>query len=738
MVCHRTRFKPALLDKTIKEVISANLDKDMEFCEIEEPPENLGFLNDIPTEENRNCEYDLGYWENPYDTSLRINMNNEKASDKPHQLGPTVIFNGDRDRSSTPDWDETPLPDMGAFSTAKIRRKRDKRKIAKSMRNTVIDQKDGSITGVSGIKSENDIERKSKSNSATEMPLPNHGVFRTVIDRRNIDGSIPEEAKNAIKKELINLITYESWIPVPTTVIIGKNKVIQSLMMASEKYKSTGEFDKWKGRLAGRGDQLRDKYTGEISAPTMDMASFFLLICIANHLGLDMESLDIPSAYLNADLTDTVYMSIDKESANILIEVDHNYQSYQRSDGSILVQLKKSLYGLPQAGRNWYNEIHAHLKSNGYKPLVTDPFVLIKRDLENQVKFNVIGIYVDDIFTFGNCEVLNNELKDSLKVKYKVKQFNKNNISYLGLNIVNDVASGITSIDQIFHLKEMLKKYDIKINKNRKPIAAPSDEDFFKDPESTRVDVDQDLFRSKVMSLMYIAKRTRPDVLLEVTFLSTKCMKATKIDEEKLKRVMEYLAWNDEHKLYIKRKIDGDIILEVYCDASHMIHADCKGHTGVLIQFNENFILGISKKQPINSDSSCEAELIALHTGGHMATWLDNMLEELGMSKSKPITILQDNQATIKLANQGHGKFGRTKHIKRRYFAIKDLIDKGVIKLEFVPTGDMLADFFTKPLSVAKRRQLRAVMMGKEPAKRTEINRFINMLARYAINDKND
>ena len=61
-----------------------------------------------------------------------------------------------------------------------------------------------------------------------------------------------------------------------------------------------------------------------------------------------------------------------------------------------------------------------------------------------------------------------------------------------------------------------------------------------------------------------------------------------------------------------------------------------------------------------------------------------------------------------------------------------------MIKLEFVPTGDMLADFFTKPLSVAKRRQLRAVMMGKEPAKRTEINRFINMLARYAINDKND
>ena len=276
------------------------------------------------------------------------------------------------------------------------------------------------------------------------------------------------------------------------------------------------------------------------------------------------------------------------------------------------------------------------------------------------------------------------------------------------------------------------------MNKAGKPINTPSDEDFFRDIESEKVGVDQGLFRSKVMSLMYIAKRTRPDILLEVTFLSTKCMKATKADEEKLNRVMRYLAWNDEIKLYITRKVDKDITLEIFCDASHMIHADCKGQTGALILFNGNFVLGISKKQSINADSSCEAELIALHTGSHMAAWLDNILDELGMPKSKQITIFQDNQATIKLANQGHGKFGRTKHIKRRYFTIKDLIDKGAIKLEFVPTGDMLADFFTKPLTVAKRRQLRAIMMGKAPEKKTEINRFINMLARYTVNGNSD
>ncbi len=86
-----------------------------------------------------------------------------------------------------------------------------------------------------------------------------------------------------------------------------------------------------------------------------------MMLALVNHTGDDLESFDVPSAYLNTDLLEDVYMMLDKEISTLLIEIDPTYQLFRRKNGTILVKLKKSLYGLRQAGANWYKEVSESL-----------------------------------------------------------------------------------------------------------------------------------------------------------------------------------------------------------------------------------------------------------------------------------------------------------------------------------------------------------------------------------------
>ena len=130
------------------------------------------------------------------------------------------------------------------------------------------------------------------------------------------------------------------------------DELIRSLMFVVENFTAAGVFDKWKGRLAAMGNQLGFDPSLQISSPTLDLASLFLMLALVNHTGDDLESLDVPSAYLNTDLAEDVYLLLNKEIAAILIEIDPSYACFARPNGTIIVKLKKSLYGLRQAGAN--------------------------------------------------------------------------------------------------------------------------------------------------------------------------------------------------------------------------------------------------------------------------------------------------------------------------------------------------------------------------------------------------
>ena len=84
-----------------------------------------------------------------------------------------------------------------------------------------------------------------------------------------------------------------------------------------------------------------------------------------------------------------------------------------------------------------------------------------------------------------------------------------------------------------------------------------------------------------------------------------------------------------------------------------------------------------------------------------------------------PAVVEQDNTSTILIANRGTGTFKRTKHIKVRYYWIKNLIDSGVIILQYVPTLLMVSDLLTKPLVGARFKTLTARLLGWDSKSKT-------------------
>jgi hypothetical protein len=121
---------------------------------------------------------------------------------------------------------------------------------------------------------------------------------------------------------------------------------------------------------------------------------------------------------------------------------------------------------------------------------------------------------------------------------------------------------------------------------------------------------------------------------------------------------------------------------------------------GYVFMLNRAAISWSSRRQSSVSLSTCEAEIMAASEAAKEAVYLSSLANELGAHDGSPLELHVDNKAAIDLAyNPEHHQ--RTKHIARRHFYVRELVEDFQISVPFVASADNLADFFTKPL-VAK------------------------------------
>jgi hypothetical protein len=121
-----------------------------------------------------------------------------------------------------------------------------------------------------------------------------------------------------------------------------------------------------------------------------------------------------------------------------------------------------------------------------------------------------------------------------------------------------------------------------------------------------------------------------------------------------------------------------------------------------------------SKKAKCMTQSSTEAEYLALGETTKLVAWARSLLEELGFPQPEPTIIWEDNKSTILIVNNGNDK-GRMKHIDVRSHYIRELILKKQVTIQYMPTEDMVADILTKGVSKAILQRLRPRLLGTGP-----------------------
>ena len=554
-----------------------------------------------------------------------------------------------------------------------------------------------------GTKFKSLLEDESIDKELEMLPIPekvdevaNYGILEhcNISVNEALNGKDKVAIKEAIMKECRNLLDLNCFTPTNE-----KKRSIYSSMIINDKYDAQGNFIKVKARLvAGGNTQSEDSYH-DTSAPTVDQASLFMGLGIAKFKMMRISTGDVPCAYLNANLDDDIYMNIQKNIVPFCVELKPEWKEFVRNDGTMIVKLNKALYGLKQSGLQWYKRISKFLIDQGYNRSIEDKCVFY---LHSGNKTTIIMIHVDDIMIFTNSNREDTRIKSELSKEFGIEKFDVNEFNYLGMHI-NNINSHI-EIDQIAYVKKLLTRVDdIKIAKT------PSTSELFtsRDEEPSK---DPDKFRSLVMALMFVAKRSRPDILKEVCYLATRIQCTTIEDDKKLLRIFGYLKGTVDMKLIINPKT-LEIILGI--DASNNIYLDAKGHTGMNMSFGlmGAMIMVRSIKQKLVARSSTESELIALDDCICYGLWARRLAIELGCPTFK-LKVLQDNKSAILIGNNGFNSDNTNRHMRNRFYFIKQCIDNGDIELIYTPTEDMLADFFTKPLTGSRFYRLRDEIMG--------------------------
>jgi hypothetical protein len=159
-----------------------------------------------------------------------------------------------------------------------------------------------------------------------------------------------------------------------------------------------------------------------------------------NHLSLQL--MDVVTAYLYESLDSDIYMKVPDGISVLIMHANHNIY---------YVKLVRSLYGLKQSGRMWYNRLKEFLLNKGYSNSDNCSCVFIRKSATG---FCIISVYVDDLNIIGHTKDID-EAHNHLKTELKIKDLGRTKFC-LGLQLEHPHA-GIL-VHQFAYVQKILEK----------------------------------------------------------------------------------------------------------------------------------------------------------------------------------------------------------------------------------------------------------------------------------------
>jgi hypothetical protein len=341
-------------------------------------------------------------------------------------------------------------------------------------------------------------------------------------------------------------------------------KPIGSKWVYKVKYKADGTIERHKARLVAKGySQIKGLDYFDTFSPVAKLTTVRTLLALASIKQWNLHQLDVNIAFLHGDLEEDVYMTIP--------------DGVTSSKPGQVCKLLKSLYGLKQASRKWYEKLTSLLLNEGYTQSTADYSLFTLSTAQN---FTALLVYVDDIILVGTSLDEFDRIKRILDDQFKIKDLG--GLKYfLGLEVAQS-REGI-------HVSQ--KKYCLDLLKDSgllgsKPVTTPLDPAVKLHNDAGKPFEDISQYRRLIVKLLYLT-HTRPDIAYATQQLSQFLHKPTVTHYHAACRVIRYLKTSPGRGLLLPR--NSDIQLLGFSDADWAGCIDTRRSTSGFCFFSWHF-----------------------------------------------------------------------------------------------------------------------------------------------------
>ena len=504
-------------------------------------------------------------------------------------------------------------------------------------------------------------------------------TFRKAMESEN-----SEKWSNAAEEEISSMNVNKVW---DLEELPDGFKTVGCKWIFTTKRDSKGNLERYKAHLVAKGFTQKDgiDYT-ETFSPVSKKDSLRIVLALVAHYDLELHQMDVKTTFLNGELEEEIYM--DQPEGFVATGTEN-----------LVCRLRKSIYGLKQASRQWYIKFNDTILSYGFVEIIVDRCIYMK---VSGSKFAILVLYVDDILIAANDMGMLSDVKKYLSSNFEMKDMGE--ASYvigIEIEIIRDRSQGLLSLFQKGYINKVLKRYGMdKCSIGKAPIQKGDQFSKMQCPKNELEckEMERILYASVVGSLNYVQTCTRPDISFAVGMLGRYQSNPGMDHWKAAKKVLRYLQGTKEYMLTYRRSDNIEIV--GYSDSDYAGCVDSRKSTfGYLFLLAGGAVSWKCGKQSVIATSTMEAEFVACFEATVHALWLRNLISGLGIvdSIAKPLRIYCDNSAAVFFSKNDRYSKG-AKHMEIKYLSVKEEVQKRRVTFEHIRTNMMLADPLTKGL----------------------------------------